>query len=241
MPQAYTKEQMTEAIATLREQIAEAAQLSGRQKQDIMLCAVCKTRSSDTVRISAQLDVDLFGENHMQELVMHSQDGAYLGKKAHFIGHLQTNKVKKVVGLAEIIQSVDSLRLLEAIDSEAKKQSIIQDIMFEINIGAEPSKSGLLADALMPLLDTAAAMNNIRIRGLMAIPPASASQKESRMYFGQMRELYEKLQAQNLPNMQADILSMGMSGSFYDAILEGANLVRVGTAIYGQRDYTNKL
>ena len=234
----FTQEQMAQAIADIRGKIAQAAKVSSRQPRDITLCAVCKTRTSETVRLSAQLDVDIFGENHMQELVAHAQDGAYLGKDAHFIGHLQTNKVKKVVGTARMIQSVDSLRLLEAINSEARKQQITQDILFEINIGLEESKSGISPSALLELAEQAAAMDGIRVRGLMAIPPAGAEDSETRRYFEQMRKLFEKLQSY-YSNHSVDTLSMGMSGSYLAAIEEGATLVRVGTAIYGAREYRN--
>ncbi|MBR4955447.1 MAG: YggS family pyridoxal phosphate-dependent enzyme [Clostridia bacterium] len=235
----FTQEQMAQAIADIRGKIAQAAKVSLRQPRDITLCAVCKTRTSETVRLSAQLDVDIFGENHMQELVAHAQDGAYLGKDAHFIGHLQTNKVKKVVGTARMIQSVDSLRLLEAINSEARKQQITQDILFEINIGLEESKSGISPSALWELAEQAAAMDGIRVRGLMAIPPAGAEDSETRRYFEQMRKLFEKLQSSIYSNHSVDTLSMGMSGSYLAAIEEGATLVRVGTAIYGAREYKN--
>ena len=235
----FTQEQMAQAIADIRGKIAQAAKVSLRQPRDITLCAVCKTRTSETVRLSAQLDVDIFGENHMQELVAHAQDGAYLGKDAHFIGHLQTNKVKKVVGTARMIQSVDSLRLLEAINSEARKQQITQDILFEINIGLEESKSGISPSALLELAEQAAAMDGIRVRGLMAIPPAGAEDSETRRYFEQMRKLFEKLQSYDYSNHSVDTLSMGMSGSYLAAIEEGATLVRVGTAIYGAREYRN--
>lgn len=239
MSTAFTKEQMAQAVAQLRQDIAEAARASGRSAEDITLCAVCKTRTSETVRLSAQLDVDIFGENHMQELVAHAQDGAYLGKDAHFIGHLQTNKVKKVVGNAAMIQSVDSLRLLEAINTEARRQQITQDILFEVNIGLEQSKSGITPDGLWALAEQAAALDSIRVRGLMAIPPAGAEDAQTRRYFEQMRELYTKLQVCDYPNYSVDTLSMGMSGSYLAAIEEGSTLVRVGTAIYGAREYKN--
>ena len=241
MAQAYTKEQMQEAVARIRSEIADAAARSGRREEDITLCAVCKTRDSDTVRLSAQLDVDIFGENHMQELVAHACDGACLGKAAHFIGHLQTNKVKKIVGLADVIQSVDSTKLLEAIDSEAARRNITQDILIEVNIGLEESKSGVLPESLPYLLEEAAKRSHLRLRGLMAIPPAGCTSAENRRYFEQMRRLFEGLRGQNYPNALPDILSMGMSGSYIEAILEGVTLVRVGTAIYGPRDYGNKV
>ena len=176
----------------------------------------------------------------MQELVTNSDAGAYLNKPVHFIGHLQTNKVKKVVGRAHIIQSVDSIRLLEAIDKEAGKQDLRQEILLELNIGGEVTKTGAAAEDLWPMLERAAGLQNVHVRGLMAIPPAFDNGPESRRYFAMLRELLEQAKARKYENADLDILSMGMSGSYEAAILEGATLVRVGTAIYGQRDYPNR-
>lgn len=240
MAQAFDARQMAEAVAQVRFRIEQAAKTAGRSPADILLCAVCKTRTPETIRDSAVLPVDLFGENHMQELVVNHEAGAYLGKPVHFIGHLQTNKVKKVVGRADVIQSVDSLRLLEAIDKEAEKQGLRQDILLELNIGEELSKTGAAADDLWPLLERAAGLEHIQVRGLMAIPPAFDNGPESRRYFAMLRELLEQARSRHYENAALDILSMGMSGSYEAAILEGATLVRVGTAIYGQRDYPQK-
>ena len=135
MAQAFDARRMAEAVAEVRYRMEQAAKAAGRNPADILLCAVCKTRTPDTIQDSAALPVDLFGENHMQELVVNYDAGAYLHKPVHFIGHLQTNKIKKVLGRAARIQSVDSLRLLEAIDKEAGKQGLRQDILRELNIG----------------------------------------------------------------------------------------------------------
>ncbi len=240
MAQAFDARQMAEAVAQVRFRIEQAAKTAGRSPADILLCAVCKTRTPETIRDSAALPVDLFGENHMQELVVNHEAGAYLGKPVHFIGHLQTNKVKKVVGRADVIQSVDSLRLLEAIDKEAEKQGLRQDILLELNIGEELSKTGAAADDLWPLLERAAGLEHIQVRGLMAIPPAFDNGPESRRYFAMLRELLEQARSRHYENAALEILSMGMSSSYEAAILEGATLVRVGTAIYGQRDYPKK-
>ena len=241
MAQAFDARQMAEAVAEVRYRMEQAAKAAGRDPKEILLCAVCKTRTPETIRDSAALPVDLFGENHMQELVVNHEAGAYLDKPVHFIGHLQTNKVKKVVGKAHVIQSVDSLRLLEAIEKEAGKQGLRQDILLELNIGEESTKTGAAADDLWPLLEAAAGMQNVRVRGLMAIPPAFDNGPESRRYFAMLRELMEKARARKYENAQLEMLSMGMSGSYEAAIAEGATLVRVGTAIYGQRDYPNRV
>ena len=208
IPQAQ-KQQMAEAVAHIRETMAAAARAAGRDPAQVKLCAACKTRTVEEVRCSAELPIDLFGENHVQELVEKTDAGAYNGKPGHFIGHLQTNKVNKVVGRAALIQSVDSTRLLDA-------------------------------DSLFPLLEAAAAKENLRLRGLMAIPPADADDNETRRFFARMRELLAKADAQHYDRAQMDILSMGMSHDYAAAIAEGATIVRVGTAIYGARDYSKK-
>ena len=231
---------MTEAVDRIRDTMAQAARAAGRDPAAVQLCAACKTRTVEEVRFSAGLPIDLFGENHVQELVEKTDVGAYEGKPGHFIGHLQTNKVNKVVGRAALIQSVDSQRLLEKIDAAAARLGLVQDILLEINIGEESSKSGVTQDSLWPLLDAAAAREHLRLRGLMAIPPADADESQTRRFFAQMRELLEKAAALELPNAQMDILSMGMSGDYAAAIAEGATIVRSGTAIYGARDYSKK-
>ena len=231
---------MTENVAKIRETMAQAAREAGRDPSEILLCAACKTRTVEEVTASAALPIDLFGENHVQELVEKTDAGAYNGKPGHFIGHLQTNKVNKVVGRAALIQSVDSIRLLDKIDAAAARLNLTQEILIEINIGAEESKSGVGADDLWPLLDAAAAKEHLKVRGLMAIPPADADDEQTRRFFAQMRELLAAAEARGYENAQMDILSMGMSHDYAMAIAEGATIVRVGTAIYGARDYSKK-
>ena len=220
--------------------MAEAARRAGRDPAEVALCAACKTRTVEEVRYSAGLPIDLFGENHVQELVEKTDAGAYLGKPGHFIGHLQTNKVNKVVGRAALIQSVDSVRLLDKIEAAAARLGMVQEILIEINIGAEESKSGVGPEDLWPLLDAAAAKEHLRVRGLMAIPPADADETATRRFFAAMRELLAKAAARGYERAQMDVLSMGMSHDYAAAIEEGATIVRVGTAIYGARDYSKK-
>lgn len=238
-----TQEQLTmmaENVARIRENMAAAAREAGRDPADILLCAACKTRTVEEVIASAVLPIDLFGENHVQELVEKTDANAYCGKPGHFIGHLQTNKVNKVVGRAALIQSVDSTRLLDKIEAAAERLGITQEILMEINIGAEESKSGVGPADLWPLLDAAAAKLHIKVRGLMAIPPADADDTATRRFFAEMRELLAHAAARGYENAQMDILSMGMSHDYAAAIAEGATIVRVGTAIYGARDYSKK-
>jgi pyridoxal phosphate enzyme (YggS family) len=226
--------QMAERVAGIRRKMAQAAADAGRDPADISLCAACKAQTCETVRLSAALEIDIFGENRMQELREHLQAGAFAGKPCHFIGQLQTNKVRQVVGKVAMIQSVDSQRLLAAIQTEAEKQGLKQDILFEINLGQESSKAGADIHALKPLMEAAAACRNVKVRGLMAIPPAVCNEDETRRHFARLRQLLEKAQAWRYENAVLDILSMGMSGSYDAAIREGATIVRIGREIYGQ-------
>lgn len=226
-------QELADRVKAVRERMAGAAARAGRKPGDILLCAACKAQPGDKVRAAAHTDIDLFGENRAQEMRDNLQAGAYLDVPVHFIGNLQTNKVRQVVGRAAVIHSVDRGRLLDAIAREAAAQGLVQDILIQVNLAGEQSKAGVAPAELRPLLERAAGHEALRVRGLMAIPPPADS-TENRRYFARMRALLT--QAQTLhPNMPLDTLSMGMSDSFEDAILEGATLVRVGSAIYGQR------
>ena len=227
-------------VETVRSRMADALAKAGRKEGDVLLCAASKTRTPATVRLSAQLDIDLFGENHVQELCANFDAGAYCGKPSHFIGHLQTNKIKKVLGRASLIQSVDSEHLLNAIEKEAAKAGIVQDVLLEVNIGGEESKTGVAPEALWPLLDAAAAQEHIRVKGLMAIPPVNDDDARNRRYLAEVYKLFVQAGERGYSNVSMETLSMGMSGDFENAIREGATLVRIGTAIYGERDYSKK-
>ena len=202
-------------------------------QEQLTMMAENVARTVEEVIASAVLPIDLFGENHVQELVEKTDANAYCGKPGHFIGHLQTNKVNKVVGRAALIESVDSEHLLQKVERAAAAANLTQEILIEINIGGEESKSGVSAESLWP-------QPHIRLRGLMAIPPAAATPDETRAFFAQMRELLAKAVDRHYENAKMDILSMGMSGDYPDAIREGATIVRIGTAIYGARDYSKK-
>ena len=233
-----TPEEMREAVLAIREKMAAAAREAGRDPAEVQLCAACKTRTAQTVAASAALPIDVFGENHVQELCANFDAGAYCGKPSHFIGHLQTNKIKKVLGRASLIQSVDSEHLLTAIEKEAAKAGLVQDILLEVNIGGEAAKSGVAPAALPELLETAAGCAHIRVRGLMAIPPVAETSDGNHAYFAKMHELFVDIGRKKYDNVFMDFLSMGMSGDFEDAISAGANMVRVGSSIFGARDYS---
>ena len=236
IPQAQ-KQQMAEAVAHIRETMAAAARAAGRDPAQIKLCAACKTRTVEEVRCSAELPIDLFGENHVQELVEKTDAGAYNGKPGHFIGHLQTNKVKYLVGVVDLIESVDRLELLECIEKQAEKLGVVQNILFEVNIGNEESKSGFTPAEAAALAARMADFPHTALKGLMAIPPVSEFPGENCRYFAEMRNLFVDIRAKKYDNVSMECLSMGMSDDFADAIAEGSTMVRIGTAIFGKRNY----
>ena len=229
---------IAENVARIRQEIADAAIAAGRNPKDILLCAATKMNDAAAVQAAIAAGVDLCGENRVQELTQKLSQHAYDGVPVHFIGHLQTNKVKQVVGKVDLIQSVDSLRLLGAIQSEAEHQGIRQDILLEVNIGEECSKSGFSAEEIPEIVEEISAFPNIRLRGLMAIPPISQKSGDNRKFFQKMCRLCVDITAKKSDNVCVDILSMGMSDDFADAIACGSTMIRIGTAIFGQRNYT---
>ena len=229
-----------ENVAKIKEEMRQAALAAGREPGDILLCAATKMNDADAVRQAIAAGVDCCGENRVQELTVKLAENAYAGAPVHFIGHLQTNKVKQVVGRVDLIQSVDSLRLLTAIQKEAEKQSLIQDVLLEVNIGNEDSKSGFSAETLPGLLEEISSFANIRVKGLMAIPPICQNPGENRKFFQEMYNLSVDITAKKYDNIWVGILSMGMSGDYQDAIACGSTMIRIGTAIFGPRDYAKK-
>ena len=229
---------IAENIAKIRAQMQEAALAAGRDPQSILLCAATKMNDADAVRQAIAAGVDVCGENRVQELTQKLSEHAYDGAPVHFIGHLQTNKVKQVVGKVDLIQSVDSLHLLQAIQKEAARQGIRQDVLLEVNIGQEESKSGFSAEDIPVLVDRFSDFPNICLRGLMAIPPISQNPGDNRKFFQKMCALAVDITTKKVDNVCVDILSMGMSDDFVDAIACGSTMIRVGTAIFGQRHYT---
>ena len=178
------------------------------------------------------------GENRVQEMLEKNAQGAYEGAPLHFIGHLQKNKVRQVVGLCSLIHSVDSLSLLQEISKTAQKRGLTQDVLLEVNIGNEESKSGFSPEEIGPALEEAAKMTSVRVRGLMAIPPICEKPEENRPFFLKMQKLFVDNCGKKYDNISMDFLSMGMSGDYAEAVRCGANMVRVGTGIFGPRNYT---
>ena len=221
-----------ENVRKVQENIRAAAK--GRE---VILVAATKMNDADTIRRAIAAGIDASGENRVQEMMDKLGQGAYEGAPLHFIGSLQKNKVKFVVGNCDLIHSVNSVSLLEAINKRAMALGIVQDVLLEINIAKEDSKTGFLPELLPEFLETAGNLPGIHIRGLMAIPPIPKKIGENRLYFAQMRELFIDIGTKKYDNVSMDFLSMGMSNDYEDAILEGSNMGRVGTAIFGARNY----
>lgn len=229
---------IAENVARVRAQMAQAALRCGRNPEEIKLCAATKMNDAEAVRQAIAAGVDCCGENRVQELTMKLSENAYTGAPVHFIGHLQTNKVRQVVGKVDLIQSVDSAHLLRAVDREAGRQGIRQDILLEINIGNEASKGGFSPEEILPLLENFGEFSNVCVKGLMAIPPISRFPGENLEFFQKMRQISVDIRDIINDNVKVDCLSMGMSGDFEDAIAAGSTMIRVGTAIFGARDYS---
>ena len=229
---------IAENVAKIRRDIEAAAIACGRDPKEVLLCAATKMNDASAVRQAIAAGVDCCGENRVQELTQKLSENAYQGAPVHFIGHLQTNKVRQVVGKVALIQSVDRLKLLECIHDEALKQGICQDILLEINIGEEASKSGFRLEDIPPLLEVIGKYTGIRVRGLMVIPPICEKKGGNDKFFQEIFNLSVDIRAKKYDNVSMDFLSMGMSGDYADAIACGSTMIRVGTAIFGHRDYT---
>ena len=226
-----------ENIAAIRAQIDAAARETGRTGADITLVGASKMNGAAACQEAIAAGIDALGENRVQEMTAKLAEDAYRGAPLHFIGHLQRNKVKQVVGKAALIQSIGSAELLAEVDRQAEKLGIVQDILLEVNLGGEEAKSGFAPDAVEQAAAQAKALAHVRVRGLMTIPPADATREENMAYFEKVRALYVDISRKMYDN-GLEYLSMGMSGDFADAIRAGANMVRVGSAIFGARDYS---
>ena len=222
-------------VLAVKEKIAAAAIKSGRAPEDIILVAATKMNDAERVREAIAAGVDACGENRVQEMLLKNEKGAYKGAPLHFIGTLQKNKVRQIVGLCDMIQSVDSEELITLIGKRACLAGITQDILLEVNVGGEDSKSGVPVNEVARLLDRAEQTAGIKVRGLMTIPPILTKSGGNSEFFDIMYNLFVDIRAKKYDNVSMRILSMGMSDDYADAILAGANMVRVGSAIFGAR------
>ena len=228
---------IAENIARVREEIAAAAKEAGRDPGEITLVGASKMNDAAACREAIAAGIDALGENRVQEMTQKLSENAYDGAPLHFIGHLQRNKVKQVVGHVSLIQSVGSLELLDEIEKVAASRGLVQDILLEVNVGGEEAKSGFAPADTEAAAEAALSRSHVRVLGLMTIPPADADRDTNMRYFEEVRALYVDIDRKMFHN-NFKYLSMGMSGDFADAIRCGANMVRVGTAIFGARNYT---
>ena len=224
-------------IRAIREEMAAAAREAGRDPKEILLVGASKMNDAQACKEAVAGGVDALGENREQELLAKYDQDAYTGAPLHFIGHLQRNKVRQIVGKVDLIQSVGSLELLDEIEKQAARLELVQDVLLEVNIGGEESKSGFAPEQVLPAAEAALERRHIRVRGLMTIPPVETVPGGNMLYFEKVRALYVDMNEKLFHN-ELEYLAMGMSGDFQEAIRAGATMVRVGTAIFGARDYT---
>ena len=227
---------IAENIRSIRGRMAAAAERAGRDPGEILLVGASKMNDAAACQAAIQAGIDALGENRVQEMTAKLQEHAYDGVPLHFIGHLQRNKVRQVVGVAGLIQSAGSWELLEEIERQAEKKALTQEVLLEVNIGGEASKSGFAPRDLYEAAEKARSLSHVRVRGLMTIPPVEREPHGNLPYFGEVSRLYVDISRKLYDNSFA-YLSMGMSDDFEDAIAAGATMVRVGSAIFGRRHY----
>lgn len=222
---------------TICENIAKAAMESGRSYEDITFLAATKTVEAEYINFAISLGLNHIGENRVQELLAKYDEYDLNNTKLHMIGHLQTNKVRQIVGKVDMIESVDSLKLAKEISNQSTKQGVSTDVLVEVNIGGEDSKSGIAPENLEELLCQISELPSIKVNGLMTIPPICENKQKICRYFENMRKLFIDISAKKIDNISMNVLSMGMSDDYKEAIREGATLVRIGSALFGARNY----
>ena len=227
---------IAENIQNIRSRMAAAAEKAGRDPKEILLVGASKMNDAPACREAIAAGIDALGENRVQEMTAKLAEHAYDGAPLHFIGHLQRNKVRQVVGRVDLIHSAGSLELLAGIDRQAEKLQTVQNVLLEVNIGGEESKSGFAPEDLYAAAEQARSLAHVRVQGLMAIPPVERVPHGNLPFFAKVAELYVDI-GRNLYDNTFIHLSMGMSDDFEDAIAAGATMVRVGSAIFGQRHY----
>lgn len=227
-----------ENFKKVQERIAAAAVKSGRSERDVKLVTVTKTVASDAIAEVIKAGAKIIGENRVQEMLSKKDDLAALQKETHIIGHLQSNKAKYLPGCVQMIQSIDSKKLASAVSGEFAAAGEKVNVLVEVNIGGEESKSGCAPEEVEGLLYAIKDLPGIQVQGFMAIPPVCEGE-EVRAYFARMYKLFIDMQQKKIDNVNINTLSMGMTGDFESAILEGATMVRVGTGIFGKRIYTH--
>ncbi len=228
-------------VKTIKDRVRRAAEKSGRSIEDITVIAVSKLREPEEIEEVISAGIADLGENKVQELEL-KYDKVLSPVRWHLIGHLQRNKVKYIIDKVALIHSLDSLRLAKEIDKRAEQAGVVAEVLVQVNAAGEESKFGVSSEDAARLIDKVlAACSNVRIRGLMQIAPYSEDLEDVRPYFRELKQLYDELSRISHPNLKFDYLSMGMSGDFELAIEEGANMVRIGSAIFGDRDYSKRM
>ncbi len=217
--------------------ISNAAAKSGRDVKDITLLAATKTVPAEVINYAIDLGVNCIGENRVQEFLSKYSDLNLNNVNTHFIGHLQTNKVKQIISKVDMIESVDSLKLAKEISLHSVRENVKTNILIEVNIGREENKSGVYIENLIELLKNIANLDNINVKGLMAIPPKCDNNKDLQEYFSKMHEIFVDIRDKSIDNISMDVLSMGMSNDYIEAIIHGANIIRIGSALFGNRKY----
>ncbi len=237
IPDEARLKSVEENYKAVKSRVEEAALKAGRKPGDVRLMAVTKTVESAYINRAIEVGADLIGENRVQEYLGKKDELKLDGVEKHLIGHLQTNKVKQIVGQVDMIESVDSLKLAKEIGRVSENRGIVSDILVEVNVGKEDSKSGIYMEELEELLCQIAGIGGVRIQGLMTIPPICESESEVFGYFETMQKAFADIKDRKLENVNMNILSMGMSGDYEAAVTCGSNIVRVGSAIFGARKY----
>lgn len=235
MTEKLSVEEFDLNFAAVNKRIDEALNRSNRKKEDVILLAATKTVDEKTINYAISKGINYIGENKVQEFL--SKNDGVSSAHRHFIGHLQTNKVKDIIDKVELIQSVDSIKLAKEISRQAGKYNKNIDVLIEINIGDEESKWGFTPEETENAVREVAALPYLSVKGLMAIPPICNTKEENRKYFRKMYKLFVDIADKNIDNSSMEILSMGMSDDFDVAIEEGATLIRLGTALFGRREY----
>ena len=223
----------------IEENIARAAEKAGKRREDITFLAATKTVDVEVINYAISLGLKYIGENKVQELLSKYEGYNLNDASLQFIGHLQSNKVRQIVGKVDLIQSVDSVKLAKEVSKQSVKNNVNTDILVEVNIGMEENKSGVMPENLVELLDEIKDFDNISVKGLMAIPPICDSKQKISKFFSKMNNIFIDISGKNIDNVSMDILSMGMSADYEEAILSGANMVRVGSYLFGARNYNS--
>ena len=231
---------LKENLENIEQKIQAACERSGRDRSEVTLIAVSKTKPAEMVQEAYDLGIRLFGENKVQE-IMDKSEVLPADIHWHMIGHMQRNKVKYIIDKVDLIHSVDSVRLAETIDKEAEKHGVIANILIEVNVAKEESKFGLMPEEVPEFVEKIAGFPHIRVKGLMTIAPFVENPEENRPIFAHLRKLSVDIAKKNIDNITMSILSMGMTNDYQVAIEEGATMVRVGTGIFGARDYTHQV